>query len=267
MDDIVQEILAPDRPLIFKIDVSRAFRNLRVDPVDVLKLGITWDGSYYLDSAIAFGWTHWTSVVAGAIAHIMTTKGGKVLPYMDHFVVVAEKGIAEGLFEDLANLFTEVGLPMNPDKIVPPCTSMTWFCINIDILHNTLSIDHDKLSSIYQECTRVRTTKYLTKKSYQSLLGRLIYIHKCVVPARTFINRILALYRQQRHKKRIRLTAEFMADFDSFITFLRHFNGVTFFNKVPILQNHTLYLDASLTGMGAVWSNRVYCTPVFKIFS
>ena len=41
VDDIVQEILALHSPLIFKIDVSRAFRNLRVDPVDVLKLGIS----------------------------------------------------------------------------------------------------------------------------------------------------------------------------------------------------------------------------------
>ena len=55
VDDIVQEILALDDPLIFKIDVSRAFRNLRVDPVDVLKLAIVWDGSYYLNSAIVFG--------------------------------------------------------------------------------------------------------------------------------------------------------------------------------------------------------------------
>ena len=56
-----------------------------------------------------------------------------------------------------------------------------------------------------------------------------------------------------------------MADIEWFITFLPHFNGVTFFKKVPISDNHTLHLDASLTGMGAVWSNRVYSTPVFQI--
>ena len=204
-------------------------------------------------------------MVADAIAHIMTTKGGKVLPYVDDFVGVANRDIAQGLFKDLASLFTEVGLPMNPDKIVPPCTSMTCLGINIDISHNTLSIDHDKLLAIYQECTRVRTKKYLTKKSYQSLLGKLIYIHKCVVLARTFINHILALFRQNCHKKRIRLTAEFMADIHWFLTFLPYFNGVTFFNKAPILHNHTLHLDASLTGMAAVWSNRVYSTPIFQI--
>ena len=68
-------------------------------------------------------------MVADAIAHIMATKGGKVLPYVDDFVVVANKDIAHDLFKDLASLFTEVGLPMNPDKIVPPSTSMT--CLGI----------------------------------------------------------------------------------------------------------------------------------------
>ena len=82
VDDIIQ-ILPCDNPLILKIDVSRAFRNLRVDSVDVLKLGITWKGSHYLDSEIALGWTHGTSacqMVADAIAHAMSTRGGKVLP-------------------------------------------------------------------------------------------------------------------------------------------------------------------------------------------
>ena len=66
-----------------------------------MKLGITWDGSYYLDSVIAFGWMHGTSafqVVADAIAHVMSTRGGKILPYVDDFVVVAEEGLAEDLF-------------------------------------------------------------------------------------------------------------------------------------------------------------------------
>ena len=184
---------------------------------------------------------------------------------MDDFVVVAEEGLAEGLFCDLANLFTEVGLPMNPDKIIPPSTSITCLGITIDILNSTLSIDHQKLASIYQECINVRNKKYLYKKSYQSLLGKLIYIHKCVLPARTFINHILVLFRQNSHKKRIQLTADFMADSDWFITFLPLFSGITFFKKAPISANHSLYLDASLTGMGAVWSNRVYSTPVFEI--
>ena len=41
IDDIVQAILnVKNDPVVYKIDVARAFRNLKVDPVDALKLGI-----------------------------------------------------------------------------------------------------------------------------------------------------------------------------------------------------------------------------------
>ena len=45
-------------PVIYKIYVARAFRNLRVDPVDATKFGIHWNGLYFLDQRVAFGWTH-----------------------------------------------------------------------------------------------------------------------------------------------------------------------------------------------------------------
>ena len=41
------------RPTLAKIDISRAFRNLRVDPADAFKFGIKWKNKYYLDRAVA----------------------------------------------------------------------------------------------------------------------------------------------------------------------------------------------------------------------
>ena len=46
IDDIVQDILEIEDPVIFKIDVARAFHNLRIDPVDAVKFGISWGGSF-----------------------------------------------------------------------------------------------------------------------------------------------------------------------------------------------------------------------------
>ena len=80
--------------------------------------------------------------------------------------MIAEEGLAEDLLCDLADLFTQVGLPMNPDKKITPSTFITCLGITIDIFNSTLSIDHQKLSSIYQECIGVRGKKYLSKKSY-----------------------------------------------------------------------------------------------------
>ena len=41
IDDIADDIIGcRDDPVLFKVDMVRAFRNLRVDPADSLKFGI-----------------------------------------------------------------------------------------------------------------------------------------------------------------------------------------------------------------------------------
>ena len=40
--------------LIYKVDISRAFRHIRIDPGDLDLLGLK-HGSYYIDGSLAFG--------------------------------------------------------------------------------------------------------------------------------------------------------------------------------------------------------------------
>ena len=61
IEDIVDQILVTEDPMLFKIDVAHAFRNLRVDPVDAVKLGICWADKWYVDPVITFGWASGTS--------------------------------------------------------------------------------------------------------------------------------------------------------------------------------------------------------------
>ena len=78
VDDIVELILQFTDPLIFKIDVARAFRNLRVDPVDALKFGLSWRDALYIDAGVAFGWVHRSAafqMVADAISYVMASSG------------------------------------------------------------------------------------------------------------------------------------------------------------------------------------------------
>ena len=118
-------------------------------------------------------------------------------------------------------------MPINQDKLTPPTKCLTRVLgIEIDIQGNTLRIDPNKLAQIHEECLAVRGKKFLSKKAYQSLLGKLLYIQKCVKPSRIFVNRILALFRTCRGP-RIALTHDFYQDLDWFVRFLPHFNGVT----------------------------------------
>ena len=121
-----------------------------------------------------------------------------------------------------------------------------------------MSIDRPKLQSIYAECVATSKKHHLSRSAFQSLLGKLLYIHKC--------NRMLALFRANPSAKRIHLTSDFHKDLDWFLTFLPSFNGVTFIHKADIPNIHTLHIDASLTGLGGVWNQEVYATPIFIFY-
>ena len=200
IDHIAEDIIhCTDDCVLFKVDVACAFRNLRVDPVDSLKFGIKC--SYYADLAVAFEWTHGSAafqILSDAIAHIVAKADIKLHCYINDYIAVVPKTKAEEKFKYVCDLLTELGLPLNCDKLTPPppppTKRLTCLGIDINIDNNTMSISEDKLQSI-QECVRVSTQEWLSKRAYQSLLGKLLYIQKCVKPSRIFLNRILVLYR------------------------------------------------------------------------
>ena len=89
-------------------------------------------------------------------------------------------------------------------------------------------------------------------------------MHKCVRPARIFVNRMLTLFRSCHDHKRINLNTEFHQDLQWFLHFLPQFNGTVFFDKTHI-DGDEVHIDASLTGLGGVWKNRVYATPIYPM--
>ena len=52
IDYIFREICSHKDDVISKIDVARAFRNLRMVPADALKLGIMWSNNVYIDVSL-----------------------------------------------------------------------------------------------------------------------------------------------------------------------------------------------------------------------
>ena len=87
IDSIARGICeAGDDVVLFKVDVARAFRNLRVDPVNALKFGIKWADAFYVDLAVAFGWTHGSGafqILSDSSRFIMAKKGVKLHCYID----------------------------------------------------------------------------------------------------------------------------------------------------------------------------------------
>ena len=105
----MERILQVKDPLIFKIDVARAFRNLRVDPVDALKFGLSWHDALYIDTGVAFGWTHGSAafqMMADATSHVMVSSGCIINAYIDDFIVVAPRTEARQHYDRLPTYWT-----------------------------------------------------------------------------------------------------------------------------------------------------------------
>ena len=63
LDDLVPTLMdLGDDTRLLKVDISRAFRNVCIDPADALHLGISWKGKYYLDNNLGFGAVHGTGI-------------------------------------------------------------------------------------------------------------------------------------------------------------------------------------------------------------
>ena len=89
VDDIVQKLneLGPGT-LMFKVDISRAFRQLKVDPGDIDLLGLKQD-AYFIDQSVLFGYRHGSiffEKVTDSICYIMRKHGfNNLYNYVDEF--------------------------------------------------------------------------------------------------------------------------------------------------------------------------------------
>ena len=268
VDDIVQKLnkLGPGS-LMFKVDISRAFRQLKVDPGDIDLLGLKQD-AYFIDQSVPFRYRHGSiffEKVTDSIRYIMRKHGfNNLFNYVDDLIYCDLPSKIYPAYQFLLQLLPKLGLDINKKKLVPPTTSMICLGILVNSETRTMSVPPEKLESIAAMCHEWQNKKFCSKRQSQSLLGSLLFISKCVKPARVFLNRMLQFLRLMGTQKIVTLSAEFFRDLNWFCTFLKQFNGVVYYDPRPIQAE--LHLDACLTGMGGIFENQCYALPIPKDF-
>ena len=259
VDDIMSELKCLGRgALLYKIDVSRAFRHVKVDPGGYDLLGLHWHHAY-VDTCVPFGTRHRSQTfqrLSDAVRYIMRQRGFHVIDYIDDYVGFGVPSVARASFASLFDLMKQLGLTVSDKKLVPPSTQVVCLGVLINTEKGTVSIPSEKLRQINDMVKEWLTKETCTKRQLQSLLGLLLYVHKCVKPARAFLNRMLALL--------LDLTSDFRRDLMWFGKFLPLYNGVSLYDHRPV--DFTLELDACLTGLGGRWSKFVYHLPIARGF-
>ena len=161
------------------------------------------------------------------LRYIMASLNIKVYNYVNDVICVHRGHNAMHEFYTLYSLFEFLGLPINPKKVCPPSKLLTCMGIDVNVDAGTLSIPLDKCIQILDMCKDIVKRKFILKKLLQCLLGKLIYLHRCVPSARIFVNRLLNTLRSGLSK--IKITQDMVKDITWFIQFLDHFNGTVMF--------------------------------------
>ena len=81
---------------MYKVDISRAFQHVKMDPGDYDLLGLYWEG-HYVDSCVPFRTCHGSQIfqrLSDAVRFMMRQKGFTMLDYIDDYVGVGVPSVA-----------------------------------------------------------------------------------------------------------------------------------------------------------------------------
>ena len=106
---------------MFKIDLSRYFRQIPLDPGDYSLIGYIINGDIYFDKVLPMGMRlapYIAQRITNAIAYIHRQLGYFLLNYVDDFVGAEQRDIIWAAYQALAKILVET----SPNKVVPPTT-------------------------------------------------------------------------------------------------------------------------------------------------
>ena len=127
VDDITSELKRLGRgTLLYKIDLSHAFRHVKVDPGDYDLLGLHWHHAY-VNTCVPFGTRHVSQIfqrLSDAVRYIMHQRGFRVIDYIDDYIEFDIPCVACASIASLFDLMKQLGLTVSDKKLVHPSTQV-----------------------------------------------------------------------------------------------------------------------------------------------
>ena len=99
---------------MYGMDLSRAYRQLRIDPGDWELMGIKWRGRWYLDKTPAFGvrlGAHFCCRTTNAVCYLAKLQNRPMFAYIDDFLGwKSSRALAEQAFHENRQLLARLDL-------------------------------------------------------------------------------------------------------------------------------------------------------------
>lgn len=171
---------------MWKADLARAYRQMRIDPIDMPLLGLRVGQHYYLDCCPAFGCKTSSAAcqrLSNAVAYILAKHDISILAYLDDYCSCdASMSKAQSSYDTFISLADRLGLQLSKAKCVPPTRKIDWLGYSIDTTAMTISVPVTRLNEIEQICKAWLNRKRASKKMVQSVVGKLLFITNCIAP-------------------------------------------------------------------------------------
>ena len=153
---------------IFKVDISRAFRYIQIDPGDIDLLGLQHRGKLYLDLSLPFGYclgAFFFSKISDAVRYIITKNGhNALLNYIDDLIYCGLPSTIDSSYQFLLDLLQDFGLDISIKKLCPPDTRVVCLGILFNMVNRTISIADKKLQEICTVCHNWSDKRMVLKK-------------------------------------------------------------------------------------------------------
>ena len=177
-----------------KVDVRSALRLCPVRPGDWFLLGIYWEKHYYYDRVLPFGLRSAPYIFnkfADGLQWILQDTGNlpRVIRYVDDFldIATANQAQAQHHHDLILALFRYLHVPVAPEKVEGPSTSLTFLGIELDTVHLEMRLPHDKKDEILATVHRILSSNRVNKRKLASVVGKLSFASRAIIAGRTFL--------------------------------------------------------------------------------
>ena len=221
--------------LMAKSDIESAFRLLPICPEDFSLLGMKDMESYFVGKCLPMGAASAPALFetfSTFIEWIARERAGcdRILHYCDDFFIYGNSGRGKDSCEYVLRSFVStcnmLGVPLSPEKTVGPAPKIMFLGLEIDAVQQLVCIPHEKLVALQDKLATACSSKKITLRRLQSLIGSLSFVCKAVPPGRAFLRRLINLtcgVRKPWHT--IRLTVGAREDLEMWKKFLVNCNG------------------------------------------
>lgn len=245
---------------IWVADLQRAYRQLRVDPLDAPLLGLQVDQAVYVDLCPSFGCRSSSAAcqrTSNAISYLMRKQGYTIYAYLDDFAGCEQsEQQAQQAYAHFTRLLEDLGLQLAREKCQKPTQHVTWLGYTVDTRTMEVSIPASKIQELHRECEEWENRHRVTKKMLQSFIGKVLHAAACIRHARKFTACMLMTLRNMGTRNWTTLTNDCRADVMWFRQYAAKANGIMLYQQPK--EYITIECDACLTGAGGNSDSHYY---------